>query len=100
MKHPYIGQTITSTRKLKRSNTYTGAKSTAKWERIDWKLGDYIGQYIGYRTYSNGTLIYNYEDGTEYKPTEYFEIWLMVTDERKNPIAVLPADCTLHDKVA
>jgi len=89
---PIIGQQVTATHRLNRQSEWVTGKKT--WQRIDWKPGDYVGYYIGYRTFSNGrTDLHKHFDN--YTPTERFEVWLIVPNERQKPIAVLPQDCTL-----
>jgi len=94
---PIIGQQVTATHKLVRAYGIYDLKHGArekKWERIDWRPGDYVGYYIGYRTFSNGSLDLN-KHFDNYTPKERFEVWLIVPNERQKPIAVLPGDCTL-----
>ena len=53
------------------------------------------GIYIGYRTFSNGTVSYDYSAESVvslYRPEAYFEAWLIVPSERENPAPVLPED--------
>lgn len=54
------------------------------------------GIYIGKRTYQNGKISWDRDDGNIFVPDEWFKVALIVTDERKNPIPVLYSDMHLR----
>lgn len=83
---PYLGSPVRATHRLARSKD--GNKR--KWERIDWKDGDYVGYYMGYRTLSNGSMS---GSGDGYSGRDYFEAWMVIRDEITNPIFLMPEDC-------
>lgn len=91
---PVLGQRVTATHRLKRATIQCRDGAFRKWERIDWKVGQYEGIYVGRRTYSDGAAG-KPEHGGAYIPINRFEVWLIVENTSKNPIAVLPSDCTL-----
>ena len=61
--------------------------------KVKWgcRRGPVEGIYIGYRYVFEGTLEC-YEDHDEFHATERVRVWLIVENERKNPIHVLPED--------
>lgn len=72
------------------------------WQRIAYNVE---GIYIGFRTLSEGCIDADYEDGYTYRyfiPKRHMKVWLIVINERSNPIYVLPEDAsfevTEHDE--
>lgn len=63
----------------------------ARTDRKEWEscAAPVRGVYIGWRTYANGTIQYEFEDGYSFSATEHFKIALIVTDERQNPVPVM-----------
>lgn len=91
MNRPELGVSIVSANRLKRVKTSEGNGGyIAEWKQIPTYTS---GIYIGYRTLSEGKVWWHYDEGYEYEATKFFEAWLIVVDDRTNPIYVLPEEC-------
>ena len=68
-----------------------------KYKRIlnkkykSWQPAEYVRSnciYLGKRRLSNGEIWIDYEEGTTYKPLEYFMAALVCADEKSKPVYV------------
>jgi len=92
---PKLGQRVSARRRLERHEKWRSKGGvTAKFWAI--KLKPIEGVYVGTRTLSNGSRqLQNYEEGYIYTATDYFEAWMIVENERRRPVFVLPGDCEI-----
>ncbi len=61
------------------------------WE--SYPCPSFKGVFMGYRFKFNGKIVAEGEwDQNGFTPTEAVEVWLFVTDPRRNPIMAFPAD--------
>lgn len=101
MERPPLGARVRAKDRISRFLTGQTRRSNERWER--WKRrGDrgswakpepVDGIYVGYRTISDGYMVWvSDEVGSVWVPKEYFEVWLIVPNERGNPIRVFPTD--------
>lgn len=86
-----LGTKVASSEYLSRTIDYK--TKFRYWKRRKQNIN---GIYIGYRTYQNGKLYYDPEEGTIFIPEEYIKIALIVTNERQNPIPVLYSEIKLN----
>ena len=79
--------------KLRRTETFVrGANNKKQWD-IDRFKHPKLGVVIGYRLLSNGESEYQCNDEPIiYHPKDYFKAFLVVIDEKHNPIYVLPEE--------
>lgn len=60
------------------------------WGRIEEPVR---GMYIGYRTVHEGRMLWNSLEGKiKFVPSRNIKVWLIVRNDRTNPIHVLPED--------
>jgi len=52
----------------------------------------FTGYYVGTRTYANGYVIEDIEEGTEFECESHFTVLLLVTHERRHPVPVLASE--------
>jgi len=68
------------------------------WERIPLDTPT-PGVYVGRRMKSNGSTYYHGpEEGIEYKPVAYFEVWLVAYAENRDILVCLPQDVRLEKR--
>ena len=79
---PEYGSIITATKKLQRGYEQPDYNI---WKEVDCVIR---GVFLGFRTLSNGTAIYNREEGVVYTPKEYFKCALVSPGPRQNPVYV------------
>lgn len=91
MKRPKLGQFVAARDVLAKSYRANSRVWLRQRERIRTPQ-PIEGIYIGYRTLADGLCEWHH-DCTVFKPTHYFEAWLIVPNERVNPIRVHPEDC-------
>ena len=102
---PQIGQKLVCKAELFRARYEPGTPDVRKWKRIE-HANPYTAHYIGWRTYSNGKMLSvrtagyydepdGYYDELVYSADHHFEVWLVVENDRLNPVAVLPEDVTV-----
>ncbi len=93
MVRPEMGQQITASHGLVRCRG-----ERREWKRRMRQRAPLSGIYVGYRTYADGNVEwYGPEEGNFFKPDFYYEVWLIVPNERTNPVPVLPVDCEAFD---
>lgn len=101
MKRPPLGARVRAKDRISRYLTGETRRHNEWWER--WKRhGDrgswakpepVEGIYVGYRTISDGYMLRESDEmGFVWVPKDYFEVWLIVPNERSNPIRVFPID--------
>jgi hypothetical protein len=103
MKRPEFGQRVTIRAFMKRYARWDYTKGYLAghdWKRIELDA-ETKAIYIGYRTVYDGTIIHNYGEDNEFKRDTSHRVYLVVTNERTNPIRVLPEDveCNAERKV-
>jgi hypothetical protein len=91
VQRPEIGQRVRITGEMEREKRYIDGR----WSRqsVTWREcgSDATGVYIGYRTVAEGEVRYiDSETGSAFFPKTHFEVWLIVTDPRQNPIKCRP----------
>ena len=64
------------------------------WERTEF-VAPVHGIYVGRRLKSNGSTVSHGEDGIEYRPVAYFEVWLVAFADNRDILVCLPKDVTL-----
>lgn len=92
MNRPTIGATVSADHRMIRATMYPSATSNERhriWHRHEKAVH---GLYIGYRTVSDGRVDYYPDEGSEYVPEKHFVVWLIVENERHNPVRCLPED--------
>jgi len=102
MKRPKLGQKVRAHDRLVRrcwSKPHHTLKNRSYLVKGWRQYGDSIlkakpveGIYIGYRTYSTGTVHWDSDYGNEYTPEEWYEVWLIVPNVRSRPVPVFPKD--------
>lgn len=103
MNRPRIGHMISASDRLHRCHLPPDGTARYKgwskgWRRWADKPGVRLrprpvhGIYIGYRTYSTGLIVHDWDEGGQYTPVEWYEVWLIVPDDRSKPVPIWPAD--------
>lgn len=89
-----LGQWVEFTHRLRRS--YSSSSRYNTWIKA-WVVDPLRpagkpqrGIVIGQRTLSNGENHYLGDDGIQYRPKNYFKVYLISFDMRRNPVYVLP----------
>ena len=95
---PQLGQWVTIQQTAYKSHW----KNKTTWHCTTWRQKPLTGMFIGWRTVFDGTTEeeVDYEEigGTivgvdrYFSPTAHHEVWLFVTNERRNPIYAFPED--------
>lgn len=99
---PYaLGDRVKFTRHLERHGRYADRISHKVWEKAptDYLLESFpeigkekVGIVIGVRTLADGYNTYDYDSGTEFHATGFFQAALVVFDLRRKPVFVLLED--------
>ncbi len=98
-KRPAFGQRVQITGKVDRSRYYhqrplPGGR-LGNWQtEVTWteRPAEAEGIFIGYRTVYEGWIEYvDDEVGNIFDPQGHLEVWLVVTDPRRNPIRCRPS---------
>ena len=67
------------------------------WERTELPV-TVPGIFVGHRRKSNGSTVdRGPEEGIEYKPVAYFEVWLVAYDTARDIFVCLPSDVEVDD---
>lgn len=100
---PAMGERVIAKAHLIRKSSYGrdeyGRNIRMKsWERTEFRDSAWThGIYVGRRMKSNGTAInQGYEEGVEYKPVAYFEVWLVAYADNRDILICLPKDVVLE----
>ena len=103
---PAIGQKVRYVAKFSKSRWPVSKRDprfpadffmVVKWRRGKlWKPGE--GFYIGFRSVYDGEIQQG-EDGSRFRPEASHTVWLIVPDERSNPVRVLPEDVEILQAV-
>lgn len=93
MNRPIMGATVSADRRVEKKKVFTSARyGTIK--RTEWRTVEkpVRGLYIGYRTVYEGAVEYSLDEGYYFTPKSHQEVWLIVENERHNPVRCLPED--------
>jgi hypothetical protein len=100
---PKLGTRVIAKAFLKRGpsygvDDYGRSTSLKSWERTEFDGEAWVhGIYVGRRMKSNGRVLHHGgEDGIEYKPIAYFEVWLVAYAENRDILVCLPKDVVLE----
>lgn len=89
---PGLGDWVKIRAILVRQAQYTDRKlHNTFWKRVALSE-ETSALFLGLRTLSNGNVIYNWDEGSEYRPKEYFRAALVCPGERLNPVYVALED--------
>jgi hypothetical protein len=98
---PQLGQRVRITGIVEKSSAYTG-REFGTIVRTVWnhRSHEATGVYIGYRTVYEGEVFRISEDeGNGFIPQNHLEVWLIVTDARRNTIRCLPEQVIVESDV-
>lgn len=100
---PKMGARVVTKAYLVRTSSYGldayGRQTRLKiWKRIEPEgQAEIHGIYVGRRMKSNGSAVYHGpEEGVEYKPVAYFEVWLVAYADNRDILVCLPTDIVLE----
>lgn len=94
---PAFGQRVVASEKAIRRNEYINGKKWRVWKR---QAGMISGLYIGYRTVFDGLSWWESDEvGNVFAPERHYELWLLVPNDRQNPVYVFP-DGVMFDNPA
>ncbi len=94
-----LGAEVTATGQLFRHwvKGIANGPDRKEWYTPEWAVHKPVtGIYVGKRTYQNGKISWDRDDGNVFVPDEWFKVALIVTDERENPIPVLYSNMHLQ----
>jgi hypothetical protein len=114
---PAFGQRVTAEAKARRRTVFMARfdvppfksvietsyfpNSSVRWKVWERKTGMVNGLYIGYRTVFDGRSWWEDEEvGMVFVQERYMEAWLIVPNERRNPVYVFPEDVTWQSEEA
>ncbi len=85
-----LGTRVTAKNQLvRRYNNADRNNILVSWGPPKYRNKTIKGIYIGWRTYANGNIHYNYEDGKTFLANEHIKVALIVESLRTRPIPVL-----------
>lgn len=91
MKCPFkLGDKVIVQAVLEKQQSYENCRTLTHF--VTKNIPAIMGIFIGYRTALTGSTRYS-EDGPEFKPQGKEYYYLVVTNERQNPIKVPPNSC-------
>lgn len=101
---PKMGDRVIVRAVLERSESYGRDDQYRPTRLKTWERKEFLGEawqrgiYVGRRRKSNGSTVYHgIDEGTEYRPVAYFEVWLVAYSESRELLVCLPKDVEFYD---
>lgn len=94
---PELGQRVSAAQRAHKNHYWMVGKKHTTWTAIKASVE---GMYIGWRVCREGYSV-NYGSWEEpemgFTPEKTVELWLVIPNERSNPVYVFPDDVTIKD---